>query len=207
MDLRHGGQVGGELIIGPGLKLDPTCKWQRATAYASRLTWRTHLRPDIIDITQRSSVETMPDIILRNLDPSLKQALRALDILIVNETESAWLAAHLGCADGAAALRAALDVTIIRTLGGDGLEVADAGGVTRVPAFAITPVDTTAAGDCFTGVFAAALDRGAPPREALRRAAAAAALCCTCPGSQGSLPEGRETDAFLAERRARNPAG
>ena len=58
-------------------------------------------------------------------------------------------------------------------------------------------VDTTAAGDCFIGVLAAALDRGLDLPAALRRANAAAALCCTRRGSQGSLPVAAETDAAV----------
>ena len=138
--------------------------------------------------------------IILNLAPAAplpEATLRELDVLVVNETESAWLALHLGCTDGAASLRDRLDVTIVRTLGEHGLEVATAEGVTAIPARAIVPVDTTAAGDCFVGVLAAALDRGATLTAALHRATAAAALCCTRPGSQSSIPSARETDAFL----------
>jgi ribokinase len=138
--------------------------------------------------------------IILNLAPAAaipESALRELDILVVNETESAWLANHLGCADSATALRDRLDVVIIRTLGGDGLEAATATGVTSMPARAIIPVDTTAAGDCFVGVLAAALDRGATLTSAVNRATAAAALCCTRQGSQSSIPSCIETEAFL----------
>jgi ribokinase len=130
--------------------------------------------------------------------PLPKAALKEVDVLVVNETESAWLAAHLGCADGAAQMFDRLGVTIVRTMGAAGLEVANATGVTAVPAREIIPVDTTAAGDCFVGVLAAALDRGATMMVALSRATAAAALCCTRAGSQGSIPFGHETDVFLA---------
>ena len=138
--------------------------------------------------------------ILLNLAPAAalpEETLRALDMLVVNETESAWLAAHLGCADTAAALRARLTPTLIRTLGGAGLDAAGTAGVETIPAHAIAAADTTAAGDCFMGVLAAALDRGMTLALALRRATAAAALCCTRPGSQGSIPMAHETDAFL----------
>ena len=137
--------------------------------------------------------------IILNLAPAAplpETALRAIDLLVVNETEAEWLGAHLGCGASATALHATLSVGVIRTLGGDGLEAADATGTRTIPARVITPVDTTAAGDCFVGVLAAALDRGAPLDQALQRATTAAALCCTRPGSQSSLPPARETDAF-----------
>jgi ribokinase len=66
-----------------------------------------------------------------------------------------------------------------------------------MPAHTVTTIDTTAAGDCFVGVLAAALDRGASLAGALNRATAAAALCCTRHGSQGSIPLAYETDAFV----------
>ena len=139
--------------------------------------------------------------IILNLAPARwlpEDALRALDILVVNETESTALSTRLGIPDGATALRDHLGCVVIRTLGGEGLEIAAEDGVTHLPAFPIVPVDTTAAGDCFTGVLASALDRGLPLAEAARRASAAAALCCTRAGSQGSIPSAAETDAFLA---------
>jgi len=128
--------------------------------------------------------------------PFPEHALRELDILVINETESAWLAAHLGCTDSTQALRDYLNVTIVRTLGGDGSEVATADDVKSIPARSIIPVDTTAAGDCFVGIMAAALDRGATLIAALNRATAAAALCCMRHGSQSSIPTANETDAL-----------
>ncbi len=139
--------------------------------------------------------------IILNLAPAAalpEAALRAIDVLVVNETEGAWLATHLHCTDAAASLRDRLGVVIVRTLGSAGLEVASPDGVSTIPARAIVAIDTTAAGDCFVGVLAAALDRGATMTAALHRATAAAALCCTRPGSQGSIPEGEETEAFVA---------
>ncbi len=138
--------------------------------------------------------------VILNLAPAAsfpEATLREVDILVVNETESAWLANRLGCSDGAAQIHARLGIVIVRTLGGDGLEMANAEGAMEMPAHAITAIDTTAAGDCFVGVMAAALDRGANLTGALNRAAAAAALCCTRHGSQGSIPLAHETDAFL----------
>ena len=66
------------------------------------------------------------------------------------------------------------------------------------PAFSVTPVDTTGAGDCFAGSLAAALDRGETTRDALRYAAAAAALQVTRPGAAPAMPERAEVEALLA---------
>ena len=127
-----------------------------------------------------------------------RDALRAVDVLVVNESEAAWLAGDLGCSAEAAALHAALGVAVVRTLGEDGAEFAGPEGLGTVPARRVAVADTAAAGDCFVGVLAAGLDRGWPLGQALHRAGAAAALCCTRAGTQGSLPVAAETDALLA---------
>ena len=93
----------------------------------------------------------------------------------------------------------ALGVGVVRTLGERGAELATRAGSLAIPAHQVEAVDTTAAGDCFMGVLAAAVDRGAALPDALRRAATAAALACTRHGSQGSLPFAAETDAMLAQ--------
>lgn len=129
--------------------------------------------------------------------PLAEDALREVDVLVVNEDEGAALGARLGAGGDAASLHAALGVAVIVTMGEQGVAAATAAGMLRLPAHKVTVVDTTAAGDCFTGVLAAALDRGEEMAAALRRANVAAALCCTRPGSQDSLPTARETDAAL----------
>ena len=47
------------------------------------------------------------------------------------------------------------------------------------PAFSVTPVDTTAAGDAFTGALAVGLAAGGTLDQAIPLAGAAAALACT----------------------------
>lgn len=121
-------------------------------------------------------------------------ALAALDVLIVNETEAEWLAAQHGTTPDAAGLHKALGVGIVRTLGERGSEWADGTSGGHVAAHPVKVVDTTAAGDCFTGVLAAALDRGMGMADAMARAGVAAGLCCGRAGSQNSLPMAAETD-------------
>ncbi|GAC1343342.1 MAG: ribokinase [Acetobacteraceae bacterium] len=135
-----------------------------------------------------------------NLAPALPiepAALREVDVLVVNEHEAAWLAAQLGTGAAAAALHRALGPTVVRTLGAAGSEFAGTAGAGVVAAYPVDVVDTTAAGDCLTGVLAAGLDRGMGLAAALRRASVAAGLCCAARGSQGSLPRRQRTDLAL----------
>ncbi len=128
--------------------------------------------------------------------PLAAEALRAVSVLVVNETEAAWLGQQLGTGTGPASLRQALgDTDVVVTMGGSGLEAATREGGLRLDVHPVAVVDTTAAGDCFCGVLASALDRGASVHDAIRRANVAAALACSRPGSQASLPMGHETQA------------
>lgn len=140
--------------------------------------------------------------VVLNLAPAAslpEAALRAVDVLVVNETEGAWLAHHLGCGGAAKDLRERLGgVAVVLTRGGAGADVASTDGIWHQPATMIQAIDTTAAGDCFVGVLANRLDRNEPLRRAVGRASAAAALCCTRRGSQGSIPSAAETDRFSA---------
>ena len=140
--------------------------------------------------------------IVLNLAPAApldEAALSSLDVLVVNEGEADFLAHQLRCASGAAAISERLGgVTVVITLGERGLQAQTADGAVALPAAPIDALDTTGAGDCFTGVLAAALDRGLPLRQALHRANVAAGLCCTRKGTQGSMPSAAETDAALS---------
>lgn len=138
-----------------------------------------------------------------NLAPAAalpEDVLRKAHLIVVNEPEAEFLARSTGGASDAAGLSARLGVGVVRTLGAEGCEARFDGQTIRLPAHPVEAVDTTAAGDCFVGVLAAALARGFGFRAALERASVAAALACARPGSQGSLPGAAETDAALAGR-------
>ena len=115
------------------------------------------------------------------IDPAL---FAEIDILVANQVEAAALGADP--AEFARRLRQALVVTC----GGAGSTafLAD-GGRVDTPALAITPIDTTGAGDTFVGVLAAGLDRGLALTEALRQASAAAGLACLAHGAQAAMPD------------------
>ncbi|KTT41710.1 ribokinase [Pseudomonas oryzihabitans] len=71
----------------------------------------------------------------------------------------------------------------------------------HLPPEPVDPVDSTGAGDAFTGVFAIGLSEGCSPREAATWATAAASLAVTGAGSQEAYA-GRAEVLALAERLA-----
>jgi ribokinase len=87
--------------------------------------------------------------------------------------------------------------TVIITLGAQGALLVRPGEVRHFPPFPVTPIDTTAAGDAFNGVLAAALLEGRGLDEAIVRANAAGALCVTKRGAQEALPTRQEIEALL----------
>lgn len=79
------------------------------------------------------------------------------------------------------------------------IEAGQPEGLRHLPAFAVPVVDTLAAGDVFHGAFALELARGQAPADALRFAAAAAAIKCTRPGGRSGSPSRDEVEEFLRE--------
>ena len=126
---------------------------------------------------------------------AVRAVLPYASLLVMNAVEAGQLREALGQD------LAALPVGgIVVTRGGQGVEWISAGSEpVFAPAFPVTPVDTTGAGDCFTGSLAAALDAGRPPQEAMRFAAAAAALQVTRPGTADAMPTRAEVGSFLEQ--------
>jgi ribokinase len=130
----------------------------------------------------------------------LRDLLDMVDILVPNRAELAALVGHdlhdlHAVADAARTLRGPSAVVV--TLGADGALLCEEGAVLLVPALAVTPVDTTAAGDAYCGALACAVAEGLPLHEAVRNANAAAALATTRPGAQPSLPTRTEVEKLL----------
>lgn len=124
-----------------------------------------------------------------------RELLSLLDILIVNEGE---LAAISGIADSIERGLRSVDVPcVVATLGERGCCARRGTQFITAPGFPVAAVDTTAAGDTFCGVLIAAMSRSADIASALRTANAAAALACTRPGAQSSIPTAAEVQAFL----------
>lgn len=131
-----------------------------------------------------------------------EDAFGLIDTLVVNETEAAVVTGI--AVDGPEQAKEAANFAIARgtgnvivTLGEKGsVYVSGNGEAIVVPAYRVTAVDTTAAGDTFIGAFAAASAEGQAAAEALRFAAAAAALTVTKQGAQSSIAARADIDAF-----------
>ncbi|MES2949086.1 MAG: ribokinase [Pseudomonadota bacterium] len=130
--------------------------------------------------------------------------LDVVDVLVVNEGELAALSQHNGTI--AQCLERIAVPTVVVTLGHRGSCARFQGAFLVQPACAITPVDTTAAGDTFCGSLVAALSQGADMREALQLAGAAGALACTQAGAQSSIPQKSDVATFLAQQAPTDPA-
>ena len=88
---------------------------------------------------------------------------------------------------------------IVLTLGADGSIYADAGERHDQPIFPVQAVDTTAAGDTFTGYFLAGLVEGMPVAEALKMSAKASSIAVSRPGAVPSIPWRKEVMEALGE--------
>ena len=100
--------------------------------------------------------------------------------------------------DDAPNVRRSGEGAVVVTRGASGaLVVPTDGPALAVPAPAVTPVDTTGAGDTFNGGLAAGLADGLDLAEAVRRAVAAASLSTTRQGARGGMPTRAELEAVL----------
>lgn len=88
----------------------------------------------------------------------------------------------------------------VLTLGKDGAFYDDGQQTLFQPIFSVKTVDTTAAGDTFTGYFLTAVGEGISAAEALRRAAAASALAVSKMGASPSIPDQSQVEQFLKKQ-------
>ncbi|TQJ87443.1 ribokinase [Streptomyces sp. SLBN-31] len=127
--------------------------------------------------------------------PLPAELLAATDLLVPNEYEAITLTGRTDAVEAAIALLDSVPAVVV-TLGAAGsLYVARGAQPLAVPAPQVTAVDSTGAGDTFVGALATALGEERPIREALRWAAAAAALSVQRPGASASMPYRSEIEA------------
>lgn len=105
--------------------------------------------------------------------------LQRADLVVTNETESAWYGAALQACRG-----------MVARTSGAGIATLEQGGqcIAKAQPPVVDAADATGAGDAFTAALTVALVEGQPPEDALRFACDAGAAAATKMGAQPSLP-------------------
>ena len=177
-----------------------------AFAQSAIVAFQLENRLEIVDYGIRKAHAVGATVLL---DPAPARPLPAdlypcIDIIKPNEVEAATLSGiavtDFASAEAAGRWFLAQGVkTAIITLGAQGAVAVDAAGARRFtpPRPPSAPVDSTGAGDTFSGALMAALSRGEALDEAIRFAIAAATLSVTKPGVIESIPTIDETRTLL----------
>lgn len=128
-----------------------------------------------------------------------KLPLETVDYFLLNEVEAESL-----CGEGANRPEAMMEkltkgfpkAKIVLTLGSQGSLYWDGEKMIKQPCYKVKAVDTTAAGDTFTGFFIGGLSQGMEGVKALDWAARAAAVAVSRAGAATSIPSKEEVDRF-----------
>jgi len=132
----------------------------------------------------------------------IQPALAHTDFIFPNRDEGRQLTGESEPAAIAARLRELGVKTVIVKLGAAGCYVESAEGAFTMPGFAVKPIDTTGAGDCFAAGFLAAISRGKSLADAARYANAAGALATLGLGGADSAPTSSHLEEFLRRHSA-----
>lgn len=138
------------------------------------------------------------------LNPSpFNEKIKAVDLskiswLLMNEIEAEQLSGSPDPEEAWKILHSRQPgLSAVITLGGEGSIAFTGAETVHQEAFRVKAVDTTAAGDTFTGFFIAGLMAGLPLAECLRRASLASSISVTRPGAASSIPTKEEVDRAL----------
>ncbi len=122
------------------------------------------------------------------------ELLESVDVLVPNQTELAAICGHHGPVDRSVAIGLCADLptaAVVVTLGADGALVVVGGEAVHVPAPAVEPVDTTAAGDAFCGALSDRLVDGDDLVEATRWAVRVGAATTLAAGGSAVAADSR----------------
>ncbi|MDR3280466.1 MAG: ribokinase [Synergistaceae bacterium] len=127
--------------------------------------------------------------------PEIKDyPLELVDYFLVNETEGRELSGKSAPEDILGEMMAMFPSSaVLLTIGRDGALYRDAGTTITRGIYEVPVVDTTAAGDTFTGYFVSSVADGIPVSEALRRASVASSIAVSRKGASSSVPTLSET--------------
>ena len=119
--------------------------------------------------------------------------MKKISIFLLNEVEGGQITGMTDPDDVLAKMREMFpQAKIVLTLGQDGALYAEGDVMHRQPIFKVQAVDTTAAGDTFTGYFLAGLIEGMEIPEILKMSAKASSIAVTREGAVQSIPMKQE---------------
>lgn len=157
----------------------------------------TNLVGYIIEEAHKRGLQTALNAAPMN-EKVLGYPLDQLDWLIVNEVEGSQIA---GCSPEGDILPILKEIyphcSILLTLGSRGACCFHQGETYQIPCHKVDVVDTTAAGDTFSGYFLYTMLHGGTVPEALQLASAASALAIGKKGASDSVPTKAELEAAL----------
>lgn len=151
-----------------------------------------HISLQLARHARRNAIPTILDA--GSVHPGTLALLELSDYLVASEK---FAKQYAGDIPSALKQLAAVAPNVVITLGERGLIWQRGAERGELPAFAVTAIDSTGAGDAFHGAFAAALAAGKEWREILNYASAAGALCCAKTGARTGLPSQQEMQRFI----------
>jgi sulfofructose kinase len=138
---------------------------------------------ELLKIAQKKAIPTVLDA--GSLHIGTEQLMDKVDYLVCSEK---FAKQYAGDETTALIRLAKLSANVVITLGERGLIWQQGNEHGKLPAFPVTVIDTTGAGDAFHGAFAAAVAKKKDWLDSLRYASAAGSLCCTKTGARPGLP-------------------
>jgi ribokinase len=127
----------------------------------------------------------------------LKYAMENSKVIIMNGKESCMITGEKDVESAIKALQNYGAQTVIATLDVKGSLVAENDKIFHVPSYKVKVVDTTGGGDSYTAGFVHAKSKGYSTKEAVKFAAAVAALNIITPGASTDLPTEEEVIEFM----------
>jgi sulfofructose kinase len=188
----------------PALNMEPADVSREAVTSGRMLIVDCHQTAAAAQAARFARAARVPTIIdVEKVRPGMADLLQHIDVIIAAEEFPETLTGHedLGRSLGIMARDFGASLVCV-TLGSKGSLAWCQGREFRTPAFPIDCVDSTGAGDCFRGAFAAAC-LGMPDghiEDVLSFANAVAALNCRALGSRGALPTPDEVDHLMLAR-------
>ncbi|MFC3613483.1 ribokinase [Lutimaribacter marinistellae] len=155
----------------------------------------TNLQKEAVQLARRLGMRVAYAAAPFEVD-AVNAVLPSLDLLFLNAVEAEQLRVETGMSPEGLPVP-----EVIVTSGGEGAWYFDTktGQSKHFPAHKVTAVDTTGAGDTFTGYVLAGLDRGLPMAQSIAQAMRAAAIMVTRHGTADVIPDLKDVqDAALA---------